>query len=232
MSVGDPASWLGRLRASNAAAQASIPGAYAWAVTVAPGAWSPSSPAVAKVAALAAVIALFGGIAAERRWGARGHTASFWLFVLLCALAWSSSPLSLVPARFDAVRGLLGMSGWALYAYSSAAPASSRESGPEVGDASRSRRWGDAGILGAALALVILLQSVGWRTSSLERAILVRVVAIASCLAVFGAMTDLANERHRDGRRASLRARLRRAWGPLAALALLAVAGVVLHVWR
>ena len=225
------ASLLARLRATNAAAQASVPGGYAWAVTVAPGAFSQGAPALASGAAVAALVALLGGVAAERIWGPRGHQASFWLFVLLCALVWSSTPSALAPARFDAVRGLLAMSGWALYAYASAAPAVSSELIPS-GQGPRRRRWGDAVLLGAALSLAVFLQSLGWRSTSVERSILVRVVALAASLAVFGVMTDIANERHRDARRAPLRARLRRAWSPLLALALLLAGGVVLEIWR
>src|SRR5882672_6171857 len=103
---------LGRLSATGAAAQANVPGAYAWAVTVAPAAWSRGAPALAKVAAVAALLALFGGMAGERAWGARARFASLWGFVLASALAWSSAPAALAPLRVDSLRGLAGMLGW------------------------------------------------------------------------------------------------------------------------
>jgi hypothetical protein len=47
-----------RLSALGASAQAAIPGLYAWAITVAPAAWSRGAPLAAKVAAILGVIAL------------------------------------------------------------------------------------------------------------------------------------------------------------------------------
>ena len=49
---------LTRLSELGASAQAAIPGLYAWSITVAPAAWSRGAPTVAKVAAIAGVIAL------------------------------------------------------------------------------------------------------------------------------------------------------------------------------
>ncbi len=49
---------LSRLSELGASAQAAIPGLYAWSITVAPAAWSRGAPTVAKVAAIAGVIAL------------------------------------------------------------------------------------------------------------------------------------------------------------------------------
>ncbi len=49
---------LQRLAELGASAQAAIPGLYAWAITVAPAAWSRGAPLVAKVAAIIGVIAL------------------------------------------------------------------------------------------------------------------------------------------------------------------------------
>jgi hypothetical protein len=49
---------LTRLSALGASAQAAIPGLYAWAITVAPAAWSRGAPVIAKIAAIIGVIAL------------------------------------------------------------------------------------------------------------------------------------------------------------------------------
>jgi hypothetical protein len=49
---------LTRLSELGASAQAAIPGLYAWAITVAPAAWSRGAPLFAKVAAIIGVIAL------------------------------------------------------------------------------------------------------------------------------------------------------------------------------
>lgn len=49
---------LTRFSELGASAQAAIPGLYAWSITVAPAAWSRGAPVLAKVAAVAGVIAL------------------------------------------------------------------------------------------------------------------------------------------------------------------------------
>ena len=49
---------LSRLSELGASAQAAIPGLYAWAITVAPAAWSRGAPLIAKIAAVIGVIAL------------------------------------------------------------------------------------------------------------------------------------------------------------------------------
>lgn len=49
---------LERMASVGASAQAAIPGLYAWAITVAPAAWSRGAPFLAKVAAVVGVLAL------------------------------------------------------------------------------------------------------------------------------------------------------------------------------
>ena len=49
---------ISRLSELGASAQAAIPGLYAWAITVAPAAWSRGAPLIAKIAAVIGVIAL------------------------------------------------------------------------------------------------------------------------------------------------------------------------------
>jgi hypothetical protein len=231
---------LGRLSATGAAAQASVPGAYAWAVTVAPAAWSRGATTLAKVAAVAALLALFGGIAGERTWGARARFASLWAFVLASALAWSSAPTALGPLRVDTVRGLSGMLGWALFAFASAAPAlppAERGRDPSGGlegeqpIAARGRFGGwDGACVAVGVLLATLMQGVGWRVASVERALLVRFTALAAALAVIGAATDVALGRSQPRAILSPPARARRAMLPLVLLGLLAIAGLMFAV--
>jgi len=228
---------LGRLSATGAAAQASVPGAYAWAVTVAPAAWSRGAPTLARVAAVAALLALFGGIAGERAWGARARFASLWAFVLASALAWSSAPAALAPLRVDSLRGLAGMLGWALFAFASAAPAlpplesrldasgSSQGEQPAPVRAAWSRR--DAAYVAVGTLLAALIQTVGWGVATVERALLVRFTALAAALAVIAAATDVALHDRSARASPSPAARVRRAMLPLLLLALLAVAGLM-----
>src|SRR5579862_1738572 len=99
---------LDRLTGMGAAAQATIPGVYAWGVTVAPDVmfrvtwrthavtawWWTTASIVSKVAALAALGALGAGFVLERKqgWGTRARLVSLWGFVLSCAIAWAAAP--------------------------------------------------------------------------------------------------------------------------------------------
>jgi hypothetical protein len=222
-----------RLSALGAAAQASVPGVYAWAVTVAPAAWSRGAPWLAKAAAVAAVMALLGGVVGERVWGAKARTVSLWGFVLSSALAWSSAPAALGPLRIDAPRGVAGMVGWALFAFSSAAPAlqGPREEQRLVPGAElvprKSLARGDAAFVTAGALLAGALQLIGWRAPTAERELLVRFVALAIGLAVIGAAAEVALARHTPRVRRSRSRRLRRAMALLVFLALLGLTGVL-----
>jgi hypothetical protein len=228
---------LGRLSATGAAAQASVPGAYAWAVTVAPAAWSKGATGLAKAAAVVALLALFGGIAGERAWGARARFVSLWAFVLASALAWSSAPTALGPLRVEPVRGLSGMLGWALFAFASAAPAlpavdprpdlsGGLEGEPPVAARGRLGGW-DGACVTVGILLAAVMQGVGWRVANVERALLVRFMALAAGLAVIGAATDVVLERRRPRAVLSPARRARRAMPALVLLTLLAIAGLM-----
>ncbi|MGH7296805.1 MAG: hypothetical protein ACRELB_17840, partial [Polyangiaceae bacterium] len=171
-----------RLSAMGAAGQASVPGVYAWGVTVVPAAWSRDGSPVSKVAAVVALVALLGGVVAERLAPGRARLLSLWGFVLACALSWSAARDALGPMQIDALRGAAGMIGWALFAFASAAPALQRRDdvppmleGQSVASR-RSRVRGDAAYLVAGVVMAALLQLVGWRVTGVERALLVRFV--------------------------------------------------------
>ena len=225
-----------RLSAVGAAAQASVPGVYAWGVTVAPAAWSRGAPMVAKIAALAAVLALVGGVFGERLWDRRARTVSLWGFVLASALAWSVAPAALGPLRIDAPRGVAGMIGWALFAFASAAPAlqGQREEQRLVDGVELVPRKalapGDAVYVASGALIAAGLQLIGWRAASAERALLVRFVALAAGLALVGGATDVALARHVARVPRSRSRRLRRAMTAFVVLALLGLAGLLFVV--
>jgi hypothetical protein len=222
-----------RLSAAGAAAQASVPGVYAWGVTVVPAAWSRGAPLLSKVAAITAVLALLGGVFGERVWDGRARIVSLWGFVLSSALAWSAAPLALGPLRIDAPRGIAGMIGWALFAFASAAPAlqGRREEqrlveGVEL-VARKTLARGDAAFVTGGALVAAALQLIGWRAASAERELLVRFVALAAGLAVIGAAAEVALARHTARVKRSRSRRLRRSMALLVALALLGLTGVL-----
>jgi hypothetical protein len=228
---------LRRISEMGAAAQACVPGLYAWGVTVAPAVWTRGASVVAKVAAVVALLVLVGSVAAERRWKARARIFGLWGFVLACALAWSAAPAAFAPLRIDAPRGLAGMAGWALFALASAAPAlHAREDDDRVVLDDREllpRRGlgrGDVLYVAVAACVAVVLQLFGWRIAVAERALLVRLVALALGLAILGASVDVALTRHLPRVVRSTQGRMREATGALVVLALLGLVGVLFVV--
>ena len=225
---------LDRLSGIGTSAQATIPGLYAWAVTVAPAAWSRGAPLLAKIAAILGVVALLAAIVLDRRAPRWARLVSVWGLVSTSALVWAIAPGGLSPAKLDAPRGVAGMIGWGLFAFSSAGPALPRD--PEAsrvapGAPLRPRTAVPRGdgwfIFGGALCAVAL-QIIGWRVAVPERALLVRLIALASGIAVLGAATQIALARHQRRFRPSKRTRMRRSIASVVGLAVLAAIGVVL----
>jgi hypothetical protein len=188
---------------------------------------------LAKVAAVAALAALVGGVLGERVWGAKARVFSLWGFVLSCALAWSASPAALGPLRIDAPRGMAGMIGWALYAFASAAPAlqGPREEQRLVEGADlvprKSLAPGDTAFVTGGALVAAALQLIGWHAATAERELLVRFVALAVGLAVIGGAAEVALARHLPRVRRSRGRRLRRSMALLVVLALLGLTGVM-----
>ena len=95
-------------------------------------------------------------------------------------------------------------------------------------EARRSLARGDAAYLAVGTGFALALQFVGWRVASPERALLVRLVALAAGLAFVGASTELALARHVPRVARRWRARLRGARVALVLLGDLALAGLLL----
>ena len=212
---------LGRFLDLGSAAQASIPGVYAWAVTVAPAAWSRGAPALARVFAVLGLAALATALFLEHRrpdGAARARAVAVWGLSLTSAFTWLLVPAAMSTLRLDVARGLAGMLGWALFAFACAAPPVRRSEandariveGPPLRPRTRLAR-GDLALMSLGAVAAGLLQLVGWRSGPPERAILVRLVAIACGLAVIGAATGVALARHVRRVPASRKERVRRA---------------------
>lgn len=194
-----------RLASLGASVQSAIPGLYAWAVTVAPAAWSRGATPLAKVFALVGVVLLGTAPFVEGRWmGPTWARAwSVWGLVLPSAIVWALTPAALSSARLDGVRGALGMVGWALFAFASAGPAlreDSRTASRMTASTSlkpRSAvRRGDGIYIGFGVLLALSMQAIGWGIVVPERAVLVRLVTVICGIAVLGGATNLALARH------------------------------------
>jgi hypothetical protein len=226
--------FLELLRTKRPSTQVAIAGAYAWAVTVAPPATFRGAPAWSKVTAGLALLALLGGPLAEPWWPRRARVASLVGFVAASIATWMLAPVALKPVAIDTAQGLAGMLGWGLFALASAAPAlgAQREPGRVVDeaplDARRKLARGDGAYLAVGAAFAVALQGVGWDAVDVERALLVRLVSVATGLAMVGASVEIALARHEVRAVRSARARWRGAAPALAFLGVLALSGLLL----
>jgi hypothetical protein len=214
---------------------------YAWAVTVAPTAWSDAELGVARWVAVVAPILLVAGAVLELRAGPRARIFFFWSFVIACGFVWGLAPGQLAPPHFDWVRGFAGMLGWALFALASAAgPARARQEPVSrrparldgVAGLPQRRLQADTAWVATGVVLAASVQSAGWQVSGAESALLVRFVTIAAGLVVLGIVTRVAVGRYErrqsdasGARTKSLGARAK--WGVLAIGVLAALAGIV-----
>ncbi len=180
---------LGRIADLGSAAQASIPGLYAWAVTVAPAAWSRGAPFFAKTFAVLGLVTLAAALFLEHRRpdaAARARAVAVWGLSLTSAFTWLLVPAAMTTLRVDVARGLAGMLGWAMFGFACAAPPVRSDEasdariveGPPLRPRTRLAR-GDLAIMSVGAGLACVLQTVGWRSGPPERAILVRLVAVA-----------------------------------------------------
>jgi len=164
---------------------------------------------------------------------------SVWGFVLSSAIVWALVPGALSSARVDAIRGALGMVGWALFAFASAGPALRPDPDAEgrivAGTPLKPRSElprGDGVYVIAGVALALAMQVVGWGINVPERAVLVRLVTIVCGVAVLGATTSIALARHAARVPASRALRFRRSLPWVVLLVLALGSGVVLTVAR
>src|SRR5271168_2107811 len=89
---------LGRVTDLGAAAQACIPGLYAWAVTVAPVAWSRGAPFLAKGTALLGLLSLAAAVVLEHRRpddAPRARAVAVWGLSASSAVTWLLEPSAL-----------------------------------------------------------------------------------------------------------------------------------------
>lgn len=247
--------WLERAASIGTSAQAAIPGAYAWAVTVAPAAWSVGAPVVAKVLAIIGVVALVSApllengeetarrwrwlpsVLASRRGPALARAWSVWGLVLSSVLVWLLVPAALSPIRLDGLRGGLGMVGWALFAFASAGPvlrSNPAERARVVASTSLKPRSelprGDGVYVTVGVLLALALQAIGWDVAMPERAVLVRLVTILCGMAVLGATTSIALARHATRTATSRRMAVRRSLPWLVLLAVFSVSASLLRL--
>jgi hypothetical protein len=187
-----------RSRDLGPAAQALVPGLYAWALTVAPLAWGRGATTIARGAALLPPLGLVAALLLERRRPGVARALSLWPLVVGAALVWLLSPPQAFTDRLDTVPTLLGMLGWALFALTAGAPMPSRDADlsqrivagaplqPRTVVPGGGRIWLAGGVLLAASLQVLVPEN-----QSVERALLHRLLATLCGIGLLGGVSVL-----------------------------------------
>jgi hypothetical protein len=199
-----PRAWLAWWRSRGVATQGTVPGAYAWAITVAPAGWSSGASAVAMSVTALGLGSLIAGPLVERKSPLAAQLVVGWGVVLSAVATWVLSPAASLES-VDAARGIAGMLGWGLFAFAIASPARAPVSTLAT-TARASRRAGsrvfDRVVLSSAIACAVALEVPGWRMADRERGLLVRLVAVAGGLGIMtaaGAVVVGHRPRQREG---------------------------------
>jgi hypothetical protein len=156
--------------------------------------------------------------------------ATFWAFVLTCALSWIAAPAALGPLRVDLFTGLTGTLAWGLYAFTWAAPATDPVQAPDDDEEDeplvpRRRLAGrEAYVVAMGGVAAVAIQAVGWYAPGVERSLLVRAFGLAAGLAVIDGSVEVARTRYARNAPAAVGVRLRAARTWLILLGALVVA--------
>jgi hypothetical protein len=225
-----------RLRQVALHANVALPGLYAWVTTVAHPVAAHRGLA-ARVAAYAALLALLLGTGLLSRRPRAARALGVLAFVGLCVITWLLLGQGVDSQQLSPIRAGCGAVGWALYAFGwgSVWPAAMQlGTGDQPADeaplAPRSRLPRGAGlILLLAVAAALGPWLWAWTVVRPDHAVLAHAVALLGALALLSAAARVALERDSPRGVAAPQTRLRAAAGPLSALALVLVAGLL---WR
>jgi len=210
--------------------------AFAWAVTIAPaafsraGGWGERSLAVACLG-----VGVAGPILMPTR-KKIGRQLGISAFLALATVVWLLTPSALDPSRLDTVRAGIGAIAWGVYAFSWGEPWRFRTEAPQddAGGVLRARSTlppgavpvTAAGVL-AGLALIV----VAWSVRDPSRALLAQAAGVGLAVAVVSASATVAIARAK-ARRAPVTSLPREALRAVIALLVVAMAGAALLVLR
>ncbi len=182
-----------------------LPGLYAWVITVGTPATSHSAPALARVLALLALVALLVGpwLVLERP--RLGRSIGLLLYMGLCVATWLLLSAELQIEQIDRVQAALGGVGWAVFAFGWGAVrhvGSVPEDHPNVISGSplpvRSELpKGTVVILGIGAFGALACMLLAWREQRPEHALLTHAVALACAVALLSAASRIAVVRGR-----------------------------------
>jgi hypothetical protein len=230
-------SFVQRLDARGFAERANIllPGLYAWLLTVAEPATTPGASLLARVLAFLALLALVTGplLAPDRP--LLGRIFGIHAFVGFSVLAWSQLGAAVAPDQLDPLRAALGAFGWVFYAFGwgktrgrGRVPEDDPNVLPGPSLAGRGRLSAAAWVVVAIAVLGAFVPTLfAWRVDRPDHAVLGHATTLAAGAAVLSSGATLALGFGQPRTVRSPTGRLNSAAAVLAALAVLAVIGLL-----
>ncbi|NUO52994.1 MAG: hypothetical protein HOV80_29460 [Polyangiaceae bacterium] len=209
---------------------------FAWAVTIAPAAFSRAGgwpERALSVAALAAGVAGPVFMPTKKR---IGRQLGITLFLALATVVWLLTSSALDPSRLDTVRAGIGAIAWGVYAFSWGEPWRFRTEAPQddAGGVLRARTTLPSGAVAvaslgvlASLGLLVL----GWSVRDPSRALLAQAASIGLSVAIVSAAAQVAIARAK-GRRQLHTGLPREALRAIFALLFVALVGAFALIWR
>ncbi len=217
-----------------------LPGIYAWALTVAAPAHTPSAPSSASLAAWVAPWPLLLGTLLAPRWPRVARLLGINLFLGLCLLTWILAGRAISAERVEPVESALGGFGWVLFALgwgTAREPGRVPEEDPRVlpGTALASRGAlprGSRFLLAFALVAALVPLGHAWISHRAAHALLGQGVALLAAIALVESGALLSTERERPLPVAAASTRVRSASSPLMLLGCTLLLGLVWALWR
>lgn len=212
-----------------------LPGLYAWVTTVAFPAAQRSAPSVARVTAMAALVALVAGPVVVFERPRLGRVLGVFLFVASSVATWLLLGSGVGVQHLEPLRASLGAVGWALFAFgwgSVRRAGSIPEEDPHVirGEPLPARGrlpWSAQLVYSIGLVGAVVVLLLAWRVARPAQALLAQAAAVAAAIALVGAAARVAVERGRERSFPAPQPRLNAAARPLAMALLLLGLGFV-----
>ena len=209
---------------------------FAWAVTIAPAAFSRAGSLASQALSLVCLAAGLAGPALVPTQKRVGRQLGITLFLALATIVWLLTTSALDPLRLDSFRAGIGAIAWGVYAFSWGEPWRFRTDAPQddAGGVLRARSTLPAGavpIAGAGVLAALALLVVGWSVRDPSRSLLAQAASIGLAVAVVTTSAQVAISRGK-GRRSSVAALPREALRAILALLVVALAGAALLVLR
>ncbi len=209
---------------------------FAWAVTIAPAAFSRAGGWLERTIAIACLAAGVAGPIFMPTRKRIGRQLGITLFPALATVAWLLASSALDPARLDSVRAGIGAIAWGVYAFSWGEPWRFRTEAPQddAGGVLRARSTLPSGAVPIAAAGVIAslgLLILGWSVREPSRALVAQAASVGLAVALVGASAHVATSRGK-GRRPVHAALPREALRAIVALLVVALVGAAALIWR